>query len=125
MINKFYFLFFILLNAQNLCFAEDKDLEKEIYKNLRCLVCQGQSIADSNSDFAQTLKLVVKDKISEGKSKQEIYDFLTQKYGEWIVYKPKFNRYNFLLWSLPYLVLIFGGIIIFILLKKRKNKGIN
>ena len=92
MINKFYFLFFILLNAQNLCFAEDKDLEKEIYKNLRCLVCQGQSIADSNSDFAQTLKLVVKDKISEGKSKQEIYDFLTQKYGEWIVYKPKFNR---------------------------------
>jgi len=125
MINKFYFLFFILLNAQNLCFAEDKDLEKEIYKNLRCLVCQGQSIADSNSDFAQTLKLVVKDKISEGKSKQEIYDFLTQKYGEWIVYKPKFNRYNFLLWSLPYLALIFGGIIIFILLKKRKNKGIN
>ena len=125
MINKFYFLFFILLNAQNLCFAEDKDLEKEIYKNLRCLVCQGQSVADSNSDFAQTLKLVVKDKISEGKSKQEIYDFLTQKYGEWIVYKPKFNRYNFLLWSLPYLVLIFGGIIIFILLKKRKNKGIN
>ena len=125
MINKFYFLFFILLNAQNLCFAEDKDLEKEIYKNLRCLVCQGQSIADSNSDFAQTLKLVVKDKISEGKSKQEIYDFLTQKYGEWIVYKPKFNRYNFLLWSLPYLVLIFGGIIIFILLNKRKNKGIN
>ena len=125
MINKFYFLFFILLNAQNLCFAEDKDLEKEIYKNLRCLVCQGQSVADSNSDFAQTLKLVVKDKISEGKSKQEIYDFLTEKYGEWIVYKPKFNRYNFLLWSLPYLVLIFGGIIIFILLKKRKNKGIN
>ena len=125
MINKFYFLFFILLNAQNLCFAEDKDLEREIYKNLRCLVCQGQSIADSNSDFAQTLKLVVKDKISEGKSKQEIYDFLTQKYGEWIVYKPKFNRYNFLLWSLPYLALIFGGIIIFILLKKRKNKGIN
>ena len=125
MINKFFFLFYILLNAQNLCFAEDKDLEKEIYKNLRCLVCQGQSIADSNSDFAQTLKLVVKDKISEGKSKQEIYDFLTKKYGEWIVYKPKFNRYNFLLWSLPYLVLIFGGIIIFILLKKRKNKGIN
>ena len=125
MINKFFLLFYILLNAQNLCFAEDKDLEREIYKNLRCLVCQGQSIADSNSDFAQTLKLVVKDKISEGKSKQEIYDFLTQKYGEWIVYKPKFNRYNFLLWSLPYLVLIFGGIIIFILLKKRKNKGIN
>jgi len=125
MINRFILLFYILLNGQNLCFATDKDLEKEIYKNLRCLVCQGQSISDSNSDFAQTLKLVVKDKISEGKSKQEIYDFLTKKYGEWIVYKPKFNRYNFLLWFLPYLVLILGGIIIFILLKKRKNQGIN
>ena len=61
----------------------------------------------------------------EGKSKQEIYDFLTMKYGEWIVYKPKFNRYNFLLWFLPYLVLILGGVIIFILLKKRKNQGVN
>ena len=97
MINKIILLFYILLNVHNLCFAEDKELEKEIYKNLRCLVCQGQSISDSNSDFAQTLKLVVQDKISEGKSKQEIYDFLTMKYGEWIVYKPKFNRYNFLL----------------------------
>ncbi len=125
MINKFFLLFFILINAQNLCFAGDKELQNKIYKNLRCLVCQGQSIADSNSDFAQTLKLVVIDKINEGKSEKEIYDFLSIKYGEWIVYKPKFNKYNFLLWFLPYLVLIFGGIIIFILLKKRKNKGTN
>ena len=125
MVRKFILLFYILLNTQNLCFADDIELQQEIYKNLRCLVCQGQSVADSNSDFAQTLKLVVKDKIKEGKSKQEIYDFLASKYGEWIVYKPKFNRYNFLLWFLPYLVLVFGGIIIFILLKKRKNKRVN
>ena len=125
MVRKFILLFYILLNTQNLCFADDIELQQEIYKNLRCLVCQGQSVADSNSDFAQTLKLVVKDKIKEGKSKQEIYDFLASKYGEWIIYKPKFNRYNFLLWFLPYLVLVFGGIIIFILLKKRKNKRVN
>ena len=125
MIKKLILLFYILSNTQNLCFAKDIGLEQEIYKNLRCLVCQGQSVADSNSDFAQTLKLVVKDKIKEGKSKQEIYDFLASKYGEWIIYKPKFNRYNFLLWFLPYLVLVFGGIIIFILLKKRKNRRVN
>ncbi len=123
---KFFFLYFyILLSLQSFSFAENKKLENEIYKNLRCLVCQGQSIADSNSDFAQTLKLVVKDKISEGKSKQEIYDFLSKKYGEWIVYKPRFNRYNFLLWFMPYLVLVFGGIIIFIVLRKRKNQRTN
>ena len=125
MINKIFILFYFLLNMQNLCFAENKDLEKEIYKNLRCLVCQGQSIADSNSDFAQTLKLVVKDKISEGKSKQEIYDLLSNKYGEWIVYKPKFNSSNFLLWILPYFFLILGGIIIFVLLKKNRNQRHN
>ena len=69
--------------------------------------------------------LVVKDKISEGKSKEEIYHFLTSKYGEWIVYKPAFNKYNFLLWTLPYLTLIFGRIVIFFLLKKKKNQRLN
>jgi len=121
----FAILFYILLNFKNLCLAENIKLELEIFKNLRCLVCQGQSIADSNSDFAQTVKLVVKDKISEGKSKEEIYHFLTSKYGEWIVYKPAFNKYNFLLWTLPYLTLIFGGIVIFFLLKKKKNQRLN
>ena len=125
MIKNFLLISFIILNTKNICFAENTKLQLEIYKNLRCLVCQGQSIADSNSDFAQTLKLVVKDKISEGKSKQEIYDFLSNKYGEWIVYKPKFNSSNFLLWILPYLFLILGGIIIFVLLKKNRDQRPN
>ena len=88
-------------------------------------MCQGQSIADSNSDFAQTLKLVVNDKIDQGKTEEEIYDFLRSKYGEWIVYKPELNKHNILLWFLPYFILIFGGIIIFILVKKRKNQRLN
>ena len=67
----------------------------EIYKNLRCLICQGQSIADSNSDFASTLKLVVQDQIKAGKTKEEIYDFLISKYGEWIVYQPTLSKNNF------------------------------
>ena len=121
----FFILSFILLNINNLCFAEDTKLHLEIYKNLRCLICQGQSIAESNSDFAQTVKLAVKDKINEGKSKQEIYDFLANKYGEWIVYKPRFSKHNFLLWFLPYLALVFGGIVIFILLRKGKNQRLN
>ena len=93
----------------------------EIYKNLRCLICQGQSVADSNSEFAQTIKLVVEDQINEGKSKKEIYDFLIEKYGEWITYKPSLNRKNILLWVLPYLILLLGGVIILIMLKKRNN----
>lgn len=97
----------------------------EIYKNLRCLVCQGQSIADSNSDFASTIKLVVKDQIKEGKTKEEVYSFLISKYGEWIVFKPTFKKKNFFLWFLPYFVFILGGIIIFIILRKSKHNRHN
>ena len=92
----------------------------QIHKNLRCLVCQGQSISDSNSDFAQTIKLVVEDLIDEGKTEEEIYSFMSDKYGDWIVFKPQFNIQNSLLWILPYIVLIFGGFFIFSLIKKRQ-----
>ena len=97
----------------------------EVYKNLRCLICQGQSIADSNSDFAATIKLVVQDQFNEGKTEDEIYNFLTSKYGEWIVYQPTFSKNNFLLWFLPYMVLIFGAIIIFLLVRKTKHNNVN
>ena len=101
--------------------VEKKVDQNTIHKNLRCLVCQGQSIADSNSDFAQTIKLVVKDLIKDGKTEREIYSFVADKYGEWIVFKPELNKHNFLLWFLPYLALIFGGIIIFIIVRRRRN----
>ena len=96
----FFVLFYILLSTKNLFSFENTKLELEIYKNLRCLVCQGQSIADSNSDFAQTLKSVVKDKINEGKSKDQIYDFLTSKYGEWIIKKKTSNFFIFIVLKL-------------------------
>ena len=96
--------------------------QNTIHKNLRCLVCQGQSIADSNSDFAQTLKMVVKDLVNQGKTEEEIYNFLSEKYGDWILYKPKFNLENFILWFFPYFVLIAGGFIIVFLIKKRSKK---
>tara|TARA_Y100001970_G_scaffold293584_1_gene441360 strand:+ start:5089 stop:5466 length:378 start_codon:yes stop_codon:yes gene_type:complete len=118
-------ILFLFINLNNFFESEASSLQLEIYKNLRCIVCQGQSVAESNSDFAQTIKLVVQDQINEGKSKDEIYDFLISKYGEWIVYKPSFNKTNFLLWLLPYVILIFGLLIIFLILKKRKNSNIN
>ena len=118
-------ILFLFINLNNFFESEASSLQLEIYKNLRCIVCQGQSVAESNSDFAQTIKLVVQDQINEGKSKDEIYDFLISKYGEWIVYKPSFNKTNFLLWLLPYVILIFGLLIIFLILKIRKNSNIN
>ena len=97
--------------------------ENQIYKNLRCLVCQGQSISESNSDFANTIKLVVKDKLSEGYNENEIYSFLVSKYGEWIVYKPSFSSTNLVLWTLPYIFLLLGAFfLIKITINKKKYK---
>ena len=104
---------------------ENQNKLLEVYKNLRCLVCQGQSIADSNSDFAVTIKLVVQDLISEKKTNDEIYTFLISKYGEWIVYQPSFSKNNFLLWTLPYAVLVLGGFIIFFIVRKNKHNRVN
>jgi cytochrome c-type biogenesis protein CcmH len=115
-----YFLFLAPLNSK-----DNKTELLEIYKNLRCLVCQGQSIADSNSDFAATVKLVVQDQVNEGKTKDEIYTFLISKYGEWIVYRPTFSKSNLLLWTLPYFIFIAGGLIIFLIIRKSKNNKAN
>ena len=119
--NLFIFIFMFIFFSKFTVAAEKTADPNQIHKNLRCLVCQGQSVADSNSDFAQTIKIVVKDQINDGKSEKEIYDFLIEKYGEWIVYKPPFNKVNFVLWLFPYIALVSGGVIIFLFLKKRDN----
>tara|TARA_Y100001958_G_C21106119_1_gene454526 strand:- start:53 stop:415 length:363 start_codon:yes stop_codon:yes gene_type:complete len=118
-INIFFFIVIFFLN--NLYAADKLQDYNKIYKNLRCLVCQGQSISDSNSEFAQTIKLVVKDLVKEGKSENEIYAFMADKYGDWIVYKPQFNKQNFMLWLLPYVVLTGGALIIFFLIRRKRG----
>ena len=118
--NKFLIIILLIFNIK-LNANENTGVDTKIFKNLRCLVCQGQTIAESNSDFAQTIKIVVRDKISQGSNEKEIYEFLSEKYGEWIVYKPKFNYINSLLWISPYIVLILGGYLIFKYFRKRRQ----
>ena len=116
---NFIFIFFIFLGTNDL--KAETDIEKKITKNLRCLICQGQSVYDSDSDFAISLKLVVKNKIKEGLSEKQIYEFLTNKYGEWILYDPLLNKNTYFLWFLPLLILFVGGAIIFLKLVKFKK----
>ncbi len=96
----------------------NENLSNKIYKNLRCLVCQGQSIADSNSEFALTIKSVVNDKLKDGLSEKEVYEFLADKYGDWILYNPPLKEESYLLWLFPYVFFIIGAIVIFFLIKK-------
>ena len=88
-------------------------LVDKISKNLRCLICQGQSVYDSQSDFAISMKLLIKKKINEGNSEKQIYEYLKNQYGEWISYDTEINKKTYLLWLFPLFLFIFGGILIF------------
>ena len=92
--------------------AEDQDKRHKITKNLRCLICQGQSVYDSDSEFANSLKILVDKKIDEGLSEEQIYKFFKNKYGAWILYDPELNKNTYILWLLPVLMFLIGGAII-------------
>ena len=106
-----YIFSFALLFFNNLK-AENSDQVDKISKNLRCLICQGQSVYDSQSDFALSMKILIQKKINEGKNENEIYDFLKNKYGDWIVYEPEINKNTIILWVIPLILFVFGGILI-------------
>ena len=119
---KFFFVLVFTLNFFSITFAEKNDqLEIKISKNLRCLICQGQSIYDSQSDFAVSIKLLINKKIEQGLSEKEIYELLKDKYGEWIIYDTGFNKNTFILWGLPVLLFFLGGAIILKKLVFRKD----
>ena len=105
---------FLILSFQKLLIANNNSsLVDKISKNLRCLICQGQSVYDSQSDFALSIKTLIKNKLQEGKSEKQIYDYLKNQYGEWIVYDPEFDKKNLLLWTFPLILFIFGGLLIY------------
>ena len=106
-----FFLFFFIFFTLNNVFGENAKVD-EISKNLRCLICQGQSVYDSQSEFALSVKTLILNKLESGNSEKDIYDFLKSKYGDWIVYEPEFNNYTLVLWILPIFLFIFGGFLI-------------
>jgi|TARA_B110000967_G_C18712906_1_gene473636 cytochrome c-type biogenesis protein CcmH len=101
---------------------KNNELKNKILKNIRCLICQGQSVYDSESDFASTIKLIVDRKIKEGQQEELIYDFLKEKYGDWIIYDPELNKNTYILWLLPLLLFLLGGAIIYKTIKKNNNE---
>ena len=109
---RFFLIFLLLLHMSSLK-ADEQDKRNKITKNLRCLICQGQSVYDSDSEFANSLKILVDKKISEGLNEDEIYDYFRSKYGEWILYDPGLNKNTYILWLLPFLIFLIGGAIIY------------
>ena len=114
-INKIFIIFLLItINLKSTAISSTSFEEQtiNITKSLRCLICQGQTIHESNSDFAESMKKYIKSELENGKAKEEIFSSLVEKYGQWIVYDPGISRNTLLLWTLPLLLFFIGGAII-------------
>jgi cytochrome c-type biogenesis protein CcmH len=118
---KLILIFFLLTNVSLSGIKENK-LHSKITKNLRCLICQGQSIYDSDSEFANSVKILVDKKIKKGENEKQIYEYLKDKYGEWILYEPNFTINTYILWILPLIIFLIGGFVIFRLFIVKRKK---
>ena len=97
----------ILINKQQEIIA------RNISKNIRCMVCQNQSIDDSGSPLAKDLRILIRNKVKEGKTEKEIYNFLTDRYGDFILLKPAFKLNTLALWFLPIVFVLIGIYVIY------------
>ena len=109
---KIFIILFLATSFSELKSDEAKDvLKNKILKNIRCLICQGQSVYDSESEFASSIKLIVDRKINEGLKEKQIYQFLREKYGDWVIFDPQLKKNTYILWLLPLLLFLVGGVI--------------
>lgn len=98
----------------------DESRARDLAAELRCLVCQNQTVDDSDADFAITIRSIIRDQISTGKSDNDILDFLRQRYGDYILFNPPLNRMTFILWLAP-IILLIGGIMLIIITRPKNN----
>ena len=105
-------IFLLLFLLQNNAIAEDSRAI-ELFKEVRCLVCQGQTIHESNAELAEDIKKLIREKISQGETDRQVKEYLVERYGDWILMTPPFNSLTYILWSFPFLILIIGAFAIY------------
>ena len=96
---------------------------RDLSRELRCMVCQNQSIDDSDAPLARDLRLLVRERIGAGDSDSQVIDFLVARYGEFVLLKPRFNSRTLLLWLLPPLALAGGGLALWVNMRRRSGPG--
>lgn len=111
--NLLFLLIIFFLYQQDSFALPSQDREVKIYKNIRCLACQGQTLNDSNSDFANDLKKVIKRKLDNNETDKQIYSYLTARYGDWILFNPPVKQSTLLLWFFPVFILVIGLLILY------------
>jgi cytochrome c-type biogenesis protein CcmH len=96
---------------------------RAISEELRCMVCQNQSIDDSDADLAHDLRVLVRDRLKAGDTDQQAIDYIVARYGEFVLLKPRFNLRNALLWAAPAIMLVAGGVFIVMAARRRRTSG--
>ena len=123
---KLLFMFFVIslpLSAEIITVAPEYEQRYHfILEELRCLVCQNQTLADSSSELANDLRIEVKEMLEQGKSDQEILDFMSARYGDFVLYKPPVKPHTWLLWVGPFLFLIGGIVAVIGMVRKRADE---
>jgi cytochrome c-type biogenesis protein CcmH len=112
-------LILIIIFFCNLAKASTEESLKNITSKLRCMTCQNQTVYSSDTDFALNIKKIVRDKLENKKTEKEIIDFLVYRYGEYILFEPKMNKQNIILWFFPFLIL--GISLVFLITKMKKS----
>lgn len=100
---------------------EQQALYERLTVEVRCLVCQNQTIADSNAPLAADLRREIREKVSQGQTEAEIKTFLTERYGDFVLYRPRFGGPSMLLWLAPLLLLIFGLTVLWRSIRRRST----
>ena len=118
---KFIIIFFGLLILPKIILAQTNVEEKvkKLTLQLRCMTCQNQSIYESETNFSKDIIKIVESKFLEGKNEDEIKNFLVLRYGEYILFKPKFDNKNLILWLFPFV--LFLGFFVFFIIRLKKN----
>ena len=122
-LQNFFKLFFFLFFSCSLYANESiEERVKKLTLELRCMTCQNQSVYDSDSDFSKDIKIIVRKKFEEGLSEKEIKDILTERYSEYILFKPYFNSKNLFLWLFPFVLVIVATLLLIKNSKKTKTE---
>ena len=117
--NSFKYLFFLFFSYSAYANENIGEKVKKLTLELRCMTCQNQSVYDSDSNYAKNITKIVEEKFKEGLDEKEIKEFLTERYGEYILFKPYFSSKNLFLWLFPF-ILIVASMFIFIRNLKKK-----
>ena len=124
--NRKLLYFFLILILSSSSFSNNSEREyNEIIENLRCLVCQNQSLSESDSNLANDLRSKVRSMVDQGKSDKEIYKFMADRYTDYVLYNPPLKSSTLILWYGPFIILVLSLIYIFFIFRRKNSEGIS